>query len=90
MVLEVMIYFNTSGLMRVVKNNITVFGDQANDIEMFEKAGIKVAVANANNLKVFVYLNRYLYMPDTDWKNHLEYLEDLMPWSENIQAEYKR
>lgn len=29
-------------------NNITVFGDQANDKEMFEKAGTKVAVNNAN------------------------------------------
>lgn len=29
-------------------NNITVFGDQANDKEMFEKAGTKVAVNNTN------------------------------------------
>lgn len=33
--------------------NITVFGDQANDKEMFEKAGTKIAVHNANQeLKV--------------------------------------
>lgn len=29
-------------------NDVTVFGDQANDKEMFEKAGTKVAVNNAN------------------------------------------
>lgn len=29
-------------------NNVTVFGDQANDKEMFEKAGTKVAVNNAS------------------------------------------
>ena len=29
-------------------NNVTVFGDQANDKEMFEKAGTKIAVNNAN------------------------------------------
>jgi len=26
-------------------------------------------------------------MPDTDWQNHPEYLDDLMPWSEAVQAE---
>ncbi len=26
-------------------------------------------------------------MPDTDWRNHPEYLDDLMPWSEAVRAE---
>lgn len=37
-----------SDMMQVERDNITVFGDQANDVEMFERAGTKVAVANAN------------------------------------------
>lgn len=28
-------------------------------------------------------------MPDTDWQNHPEDLDDLIPWSETVQAEYK-
>ncbi|MBS6935602.1 MAG: HAD hydrolase family protein [Clostridium sp.] len=37
----------------ILFENITVFGDQANDKEMFEKAGTKIAVHNANQeLKV--------------------------------------
>ena len=35
-------------LLQVERQNITAFGDQANDKEMFERAGTKVAVANAN------------------------------------------
>lgn len=27
-------------------------------------------------------------MPDTDWHNHPEELDDLMPWSEVVQADY--
>ena len=50
-----------------------------------------VETAKANGLNVFTYLEYLLlYMPDTDWRNHPEYLEDLMPWSENVQAECKR
>lgn len=45
-----------------------------------------VETAKANNLNVYKYL-RYLleYMPDTDFKNHPEDLENLMPWAEEIQ-----
>ena len=50
-----------------------------------------VETAKANGLNVYTYLEYLLlYMPDTDWRNHPEYLEDLMPWSENVQAECKR
>ena len=50
-----------------------------------------VETAKANGLNVFTYLEYLLlYMPDTDWRKHPEYLEDLMPWSENVQAECKR
>jgi len=47
-----------------------------------------IETAKANNINVYTYLQYLLlYMPDTDWRNHPEYLENLMPWSEAIQAE---
>ena len=47
-----------------------------------------IETAKANNLNVYTYLQYLLlYMPDTDWQNHPEYLDDLMPWSEAVQAE---
>lgn len=49
-----------------------------------------VETAKANNLNVFTYLEYLLlYMPDTDWRNHSEDLDALMPWSEAVQAECK-
>lgn len=48
-----------------------------------------IETAKANNLKVYIYLQYLLlYMPDTDWQNHPEYLDDLMHWSEAIQTKY--
>ena len=42
-----------------------------------------IETAKANGLNVYTYLEFLLmYMPDTDWRNHPEDLEDLMPWSE--------
>lgn len=47
-----------------------------------------IETAKANNLNVYTYLEYLLlYMPDTDWHNHPEHLDDLMPWSEAVQAE---
>lgn len=47
-----------------------------------------IETAKANNLNVYTYLQYLLlYMPDTDWQNHREHLDDLMPWSEAVQAE---
>ena len=49
-----------------------------------------IETAKANNLNVYTYLEYLLlYMPDTDWKNHLEELKLFLPWSENVQAECK-
>lgn len=45
-----------------------------------------VETAKANNLKVRAYLEHLLqYMPSTDWRNHPELLDSLMPWSHEIQ-----
>lgn len=50
-----------------------------------------VETAKANGLEVYTYLEYLLlYMPDSDWRNHLESLEDLMPWSKAVQTECKR
>ena len=47
-----------------------------------------IETAKANSLNVYTYLEYLLlYMPDTDWQNHPEDLDDLMPWSETVQAE---
>ena len=35
------------------------------------------------------HLHLLQYMPDTDWRNHPEDLDDLMPWSETVKAECK-
>ncbi len=49
-----------------------------------------IETAKANGLNVYTYLEYLLlYMPDTDWHNHPEYLDTLMPWSEDVQRECK-
>lgn len=46
-----------------------------------------IETAKANGLSVFTYLEFLLmWMPDTDWRNHPEELEDLMPWSEMAKS----
>lgn len=50
-----------------------------------------VETAKANGLEIYTYLEYLLlYMPDCDWQNHPEDLDDLMPWSEAVQAECKK
>lgn len=50
-----------------------------------------VETAKANGLDVYTYLEYLLlYMPNSDWHNHPEDLEKLMPWSRAAQAECKR
>ena len=49
-----------------------------------------IETAKANDLNVFAYLQHLLlYMPDTDWQNHPEELDDLMPWSPEVQEQCK-
>ena len=49
-----------------------------------------IETAKANGLNVFAYLNHLLlYMPDTDWQNHPEELDELMPWSPEVQEQCK-
>lgn len=49
-----------------------------------------VETAKANGINVYTYLHYLLlYMPDTDWRNHPEELDHLMPWSAMVQAECK-
>jgi hypothetical protein len=50
-----------------------------------------VETAKVNNLDVYNYLQHLLlYMPDIDYKNYPEDLENLMPWSKEIQRLYKK
>lgn len=50
-----------------------------------------VETAKANGLSVYTYLSYLLmYMPDTDYRNNPEALEELMPWSSRVQAECKK
>lgn len=47
-----------------------------------------VESAKANGLNVYTYLEYlFMYMPDLDWRNHPELLDDLMPWSETVKIE---
>ena len=49
-----------------------------------------IETAKANGLTVFAYLQHLLlYMPDTDWQNHPEELDDLMPWAPEVQEQCK-
>lgn len=49
-----------------------------------------VETAKANGLNVYSYLEHLLlYMPNTDWQNYPKALDDLMPWSEDVQNECK-
>lgn len=49
-----------------------------------------VETAKANGLNVYTYLQHLLlYMPGGDWHNHPEELDDLMPWSEDVQERCK-
>lgn len=49
-----------------------------------------IETAKANGLNVYTYLEYLLmYMPDTDWRNHPEELEALMPWAPAVQEECK-
>lgn len=50
-----------------------------------------IETAKTNGLNVYTYLEFLLmYMPDTDWRNHPEDLEDLMPWSQMAQEIWNR
>lgn len=50
-----------------------------------------VETAKANNLNVYTYLNYLLlYMPDMDYKNEPEVMDDMMPWSDRVQKECKK
>ena len=50
-----------------------------------------VETAKANNLNVYTYLNYLLlYMPDMDYRNYPEVMEDMMPWSARVQHECRR
>ncbi len=49
-----------------------------------------IETEKANGFNVYTYFEYLLlYMSDTDWRNHLEDLEDLMLLSEAVQAERK-
>ncbi len=50
-----------------------------------------VETAKANNLNVYTYLNYLLlYMPDMDYRNYPEVMEDMMPWSVRVQHECRK
>ncbi|MGL6217074.1 MAG: IS66 family transposase [Lacrimispora sphenoides] len=49
-----------------------------------------IETAKANGVNVYGYLEYLLlYMPDVDWRNDPESLENLMPWSKQVQAQCK-
>lgn len=49
-----------------------------------------IETAKANGLNVYAYLRHLLlYMPSTEWQRHPEELDDLMPWSTDVQEQCK-
>lgn len=61
---------------------------QRNDCNCLVQNKWCLETAKANGLNVYTYLEYLLlYMPDTDWRNYPEDLDNLMPWSEAVQAE---
>lgn len=49
-----------------------------------------IETAKANGLNVYAYLRHLLlYMPSTEWQRHPEELDDLMPWSPDVQEQCK-
>lgn len=65
-----------------------LFADTSKGAEASAAVYSIVETAKANNLHVYTYLEYLLmYMPDTDYKNQPELLDDLMPWSESVKVE---
>lgn len=49
-----------------------------------------IETAKANGLNVYAYLEYLLlYMPGSDWQRYPEELDDLMPWSPDVQENCK-
>ena len=50
-----------------------------------------IETAKANGLNVYTYLEYLLmYMPDSDWQNYPDVLDELMPWAQAVQKECKQ
>ena len=50
-----------------------------------------VETAKANGLNVYAYLQHLLlYMPSAEWQQYPEELDELMPWSPEVQAQCKQ
>ena len=50
-----------------------------------------VETAKANGINVYAYLKHLLlYMPSAKWQQYPEELDELMPWSPEVQAQCKQ
>ena len=78
---------NSIRLFTVGRKN-WLFADTSKGAEASAAVYSIVETAKANNLHVYTYLEYLLmYMPDTDYNNHPELLDGLMPWPESVKAE---
>lgn len=67
-----------------------LFSDTAKGVFVSASVYSIMETARANDLNVDTYLEYLLlYLPDTDWQNHPEDLDDLMPWSKTVQKNVK-
>lgn len=49
-----------------------------------------IETTKANGRNVYAYLQHLLlYIPSTEWQRHPEELDDLMPWSPDVQEQCK-
>lgn len=67
-----------------------LFSDTPKGAKASAMAYTLVETAKANGLNVYAYLEQLLlYMPDTPWRSEPDSLNDLMPWSANMQETCK-
>lgn len=68
-----------------------LFADTPKGLDASAAINSIVETAKANSLNVYTYLEYLLlYLLDTDWQNHPELIDNLMPWSEDVQSECNR
>ncbi len=68
-----------------------LFADMPKGADAFAAVCSLVETAKTNEINVYTYLQYLLiYMPDINWPNHPKELDDLMPWSETVQAKCKQ
>ena len=76
-------------LLREILSVTLLFADTPKGANACTTVYSIVETAKANGFNIYLLRVLLLYMTDTDWRNHPELLDDLMPWSADVQYECK-